>query len=77
MLIKHNSLIKASELKCGDIVSVVNNTEVKYEVFTNFVGDVLFLVNTNKNTYEGVHLFYDDVADHEWAANKFGIDMLN
>lgn len=70
-------LIKASELKCGDIVSVVNNNDVKYEVFTNLVGDVLFLVNTNKDTYDGIHLFCDDVVDHEWAANKFGIDMLN
>ena len=52
-----SDLVKASTLNYGDVV--LDNKGKEYIVEYNIVGDVIFLLNRNSNTYDGFHLFYD------------------
>ena len=76
-MINASNMIKASDLKVGDKICSVNGIE--YEVIENHVGDVLFILNkrdTTKECIAGLHLFYDDIDDLDYAKNTFGIDLL-
>ena len=71
-----SDLVKASELNYGDVV--LDNKGKEYIVEYNIVGDVIFLLNRNSNTYDGFHLFYDDEysEDSERIARvKFGLEL--
>lgn len=64
-------MIKASKLKENDVVTI---DDLDYRVITNHTGDVLFIANEEMHELKGLHIFYDDPADVEWAATK-GIDL--
>ncbi len=64
-------MIKASELKENDVVTI---DDLKYRVISNHVDDVLFIANEEMHELKGLHIFYDDPADVEWAKTK-GIDL--
>ena len=64
-------MIKASKLKENDVVAI---DDLKYQVITNHIGDVLFVVNEEMHELKSYHIFYDDPADVEWAKTK-GIDL--
>lgn len=64
-------MIKASKLKENDVVTI---DDLKYRVITNHVDDVLFIANEEMHELKGLHIFYDDPADVEWATTK-GIDL--
>ena len=64
-------MIKASKLKENDVVPIDG---IQYKTITNHIGDVIFIANEEMHELKGLHLFYDDPADVEWAATK-GIDL--
>lgn len=64
-------MIKASELKLNDVVTI---DDLNYRVITNHIGDVLFVANEEMHEVKGLHIFYDDPADVKWAATK-GINL--
>ena len=66
-------MIKACDLKEGDIV--LRHGNVEYEVITNHVGDVLFLLDTTSKEYSGIHLWYDEDEDVVFAKYTFDVDM--
>ena len=69
-------LLQASELNVGDVV--LDNKGKEYIVEQNIVGDMIFLLNRNSNTYDGFHLFYDDEysEDSERIARvKFNLEL--
>lgn len=69
-------LLQASDLYTGDFIP--DNKGKKYEVIQNIVGDMIFLLNRNSNTYDGFHLFYDDEysEDSERIARvKFNLEL--
>ena len=69
-------LLQASELNVGDFI--LDNKGKQYEVITNHIDDVIFLLNRNSNTYDGFHLFYGDEysEDSERIARvKFGLEL--
>lgn len=71
-----NVLVKASSLNYGDVV--LDNNGKEYIVEQNIVGDMIFLLNRNSNTYDGFHLFYDDdySEDSERIARvKFNLEL--
>ena len=52
-------MIKASDLKVGDMV--ISTTGIEYKVISNHVGDVIFILankGTGDHTSNGLHLFY-------------------
>lgn len=70
-------LLQASELNVGDFI--LDDKGKQYEVITNHIDDVIFLLNRNSNTYDGFHLFYDDEysEDSERIARvKFGLELI-
>ncbi len=70
------SMIRAKDLKVGDKICSVNGIE--YEVIENHVGDVLFILNKRDTTKEylaGLHLFYDDIDDLDYAKDILNIDL--
>ena len=73
---KETLLIQASELNVGDFI--LDDKGKQYEVIQNIIGDVVFLLNRNSNTYDGFHLFYDDEysEDSERIARvKFNLEL--
>lgn len=71
-----SDLVKASTLNYGDVV--LDNKGKEYIVEQNIVGDMIFLLNRNSNTYDGFHLFYDDEysEDSERIARiKFNLEL--
>ena len=75
-MINTSNMIKASDLKVGDKIRSVNGIE--YEVIENHVGDVLFILNKRDTTKEylaGLHLFYDDIDDLDYAKDILNIDL--
>ena len=69
-------MIKASDLKVGDKVCCVHGIE--YEVITNHIGDVLFILNDigeGGHIYNGLHLFYDDFDYLDYAKDILNIDL--
>lgn len=71
-----SDLVKASTLNYGDVV--LDDKGKEYIVGQNIIGDVIFLLNRNNNTYDGFHLFYDDEysEDSERIARvKFGLEL--
>ena len=69
-------LLQASELNVGDFI--LDDKGKQYEVITNHIGDVIFLLNRNNNTYDGFHLFYNDEysEDSERIARvKFNLEL--
>ena len=72
-----SELIKASSLYYSDVV--LDNKGKEYAVEQNIIGDVIFLLNRNSNTYDGFHLFYDDEysEDSERIARvKFNLKLV-
>ena len=70
-------LLQASTLNYGDVV--LDNKDKEYIVEQNIIGDVIFLLNRNSNTYDGFHLFYDDEysEDSERIARvKFNLELV-
>ena len=70
-------LLQASKLNYGDVV--LDNKGKEYAVEQNIVGDMIFLLNRNSNTYDGFHLFYDDEysEDSERIARvKFNLKLV-
>lgn len=65
-------MIKASDLKEGDKLTS-KETGCNFTVITNHIKDVLFVVNEDVSWYSGIHLFYEDEIDKEFALNTFGI----
>ena len=74
MSAQFDSLIKASELKEGDIVYRTGN--LPFVVVTNIIDDVLFVHLDNMDKYIGHHLFYGDLQDVVFAKEAFGIDLI-
>ena len=75
-MIKESGMIKASDLKVGDKICSVNGVE--YEVITNHIGDVLFILNDNGeggHIYNGLHLFYDDIDYLDYAKDILNINL--
>ena len=71
-----SDLVKASTLNYGDVV--LDNKGKEYIVEQNVVGDMIFLLNRNSNTYDGFHLLYDDEysEDSERIARvKFNLEL--
>lgn len=71
-----SDLVKASTLNYGDVV--LDDKGKEYIVGQNIVGDMIFLLNRDSNTYDGFHLFYDDEysEDSERIARvKFGLEL--
>lgn len=71
-----SDLVKASTLNYGDVV--LDDKGKEYIVGQNIVGDMIFLLNRNSNTYDGFHLFYDDEysEDSERIARvKFNLEL--
>lgn len=66
-------MIKASEIIEGTQL-VKLSTNMKYNVVTNIVDDVLFLVKDDDDSIS-FHLFYDDLEDVVYAAEEFGVDL--
>ena len=72
-----SDLVKASTLNYGDVV--LDNKGKEYIVEQNIIGDMIFLLNRNSNTYDGFHLFYDDEysEDSERIARvKFSLELI-
>ena len=67
-------LKKASDLKVGDFVKMNNSTF--YEVANNHVGDVLFIIYEDGASYKGLHLFYDDQEDIDFAKSQLGLELI-
>ena len=70
-------LLQASTLNYGDVV--LDKKGKEYIVEQNILGDIIFLLNRNSNTYDGFHLFYDDEysEDSERIARvKFGLELI-
>ena len=67
-------LTKATEIKEGDVVTSLE-TGCNFTVITNHIFDVLFLVNEDVSWYSGIHLFYNDEIDVEFAKDTFNIDL--
>ena len=67
-------LNKASDLKVGDFVKMNNSTF--YEVANNHVGDVLFIIYEDGTLYKGLHLFYDDQEDIDFAKSQLGLELI-
>lgn len=77
MLLQASETTQASSLNVGDFI--LDDKGKQYEVITNHIGDVIFLLNRNSNTYDGFHLFYDDEysEDSERIASvKFGLELV-
>ena len=75
-MIRESGILKASDLKVGDKICSVNGIE--YEVIENHVGDVLFILNkrdTTKECLAGLHLFYDDIDDLDYAKDILNINL--
>ena len=75
-MINASNMIKASDLKVGDKICSVNGIE--YEVIENHVGDVIFILNKRDTTKEylaGLHLFYDEIDDLDYAKDILNIDL--
>lgn len=75
-MIKESSMIKASDLKVGDKFKSLYG--IDYEVATNRIGDVLFVVNTTSTTDDNLvasHLFYDEPDDVDYAKDILNIDL--
>lgn len=69
-------MIKASDLKVGDMV--ISTTGIEYKVISNHVGDVIFILankGTGDHTYNGLHLFYDDIDYLDYAKDILNIDL--
>ena len=69
-------MIKASDLKVGD--KIISTTGIEYEVIENYIGDVLFILNSNGEAghiYNGLHLFYDDIDYLDYAKDILNIDL--
>lgn len=69
-------MIKASDLKVGD--KIFSTTGIEYEVITNHIGDVLFILNKKDTTKEyiaGLHLFYDDIDYLDYAKDILNINL--
>ena len=66
-------MIKASEIIEGTQL-VKLSTNMKYNVVTNIVDDVIFLVKDDDDSIS-FHLFYDDLEDVVYAAEEFGVDL--
>lgn len=72
-----SDLVKASTLNYGDFI--LDDKGKQYEVITNHIGDVIFLLNRNSNTYDGFHLFYDDEYSEysdRIARVKFNLELI-
>lgn len=70
-------LLQASELNVGDFI--LDDKGKQYEVITNHIDDVIFLLNPNSNTYDGFHLFYDDEYSEDSeriAKDKFNLELI-
>ena len=75
-------LKRASDLKVGDFVKMNNSTF--YEVANNHVGDVLFIIYEDVlfiiyedgTSYKGLHLFYDDQEDIDFAKSQLGLELI-
>ena len=67
-------LKRASDLKVGDFVKMNNSTF--YEVANNHVGDVLFIIYEDGTSYKGLHLFYDDQEDIDFAKSQLGLELI-
>lgn len=77
MLLQASETTQASSLNVGDFI--LDNKGKQYEVIQNVIGDVIFLLNHNSNTYDGFHLFYDDEysEDSERIARvKFSLELI-
>ena len=77
MLLQASETTQASKLNYGDVV--LDNKDKEYIVEQNIIGDVIFLLNRNSNTYDGFHLFYDDEysEDSERIARvKFNLELV-
>ena len=77
MLLQASEVTLASSLNVGDVV--LDDKGKQYEVITNHIDDVIFLLNRSSNTYDGFHLFYDDEysEDSERIARvKFGLELI-
>ena len=75
-MIDSSDMIKASDLKVGD--KILSNTGIEYEVITNHVGDVVFILNSNGeggHISNGLHLFYDDIDYLDYAKDILNIDL--
>lgn len=66
-------MIKASEIIEGSQL-IKLSTNMKYNVVTNIVDDVIFLVKDDDDSIS-FHLFYDDLEDVVYAAEEFGVDL--
>ena len=69
-------MIKASDLKVGD--KFISDNGIEFEVITNHVGDVLFILNNNgggDSITNGLHLFYDDIDYLDYAKDILNIDL--
>ena len=76
MLLQASEVTLASSLNVGDVV--LDDKGKQYEVITNHIDDVIFLLNRSSNTYDGFHLFYDDEysEDSERIARvKFNLEL--
>ena len=75
-MIEESGMIKASDLKVGD--KIISTTGIEYEVITNHIGDVLFILNDNGeggHIYNGLHLFYDDIDYLDYAKDILNINL--
>ena len=69
-------MIKASDLKVGD--KIFSTTGIEYEVITNHIGDVLFIINRRdieEKYIVGLHLFYDDIDYLDYAKDILNISL--
>ena len=69
-------MIKASDLKVGD--KFISDNGIEFEVITNHVGDVLFILNNNgggDRISNGLHLFYDDIDYLDYAKDILNIHL--
>ena len=69
-------MIKASDLKVGDKIN--STTGIEYEVITNHIGDVLFIINRRdieEKYIVGLHLFYDDIDYLDYAKDILNINL--
>lgn len=69
-------MIKASDLNVGD--KILSNTGIEYEVIENHIRDVLFILNKRDTTEKyiaGLHLFYDDIDDVEYAKDILNVNL--
>lgn len=69
-------MIKASDLKVGDMV--ISTTGIEYKVISNHVGDVIFILNDNGeggHISNGLHLFYNDIDYLDYAKDILNINL--